>query len=79
MMLYQLLVYTPNTDNNRTFTVAITDSDGVTIRSYAGLAENTIHVLLPNRIVKTGDILSVTPSAATGNACSVKIEASFAN
>lgn len=79
ILLYQAIVYTPNTDNNITFTFAVTDASGNVIRSYAGLAENTTHVLFPNRVVKNGYYISVTPSGAAGNACSVKVEASLAN
>ena len=75
--IFQMKVVIPDTTNGVTFTVAITDSAGRTIRAYAGLADNTTHILIPVRVVSPGCVLSVLPSGATGNALTVTIEPSF--
>jgi len=76
-LIQEIKVVIPDTDNDRTFTFYLTDTDSFARYSVAALAENTSHIIKPGRIVATGYTLGMLPSGATGNAITITIKVTY--
>lgn len=73
----ELQVIIPDTTNAITFTFDIQDGLGKTRYSISGLAKNTTHLLLVERIVKPGYSYGMTASGTTGTDITIKINPEY--